>query len=272
MSKSSQPRLSDLQAIHRLSHECRDLGDSAVVWRTHFAGGLAKLIDADLVMTGEFANFTHARRDVGNAVWGFDHGFNPAGWVVAQQLIRDDPDYSVGFRTYAARRVAEDGVALTRAEMVSGREWEHSVEFQMVFRTIGVDAGLWCFRGIPKTKEDAHGLVFSRCVGRPNFTARQTAVVQECVNRFTGLLGGPLARFAEPSPSELPRRVRQVLACVLEGDSDKQVAARLGISIYTVKQYAKSIFDHFDVDGKLELLARWVKRGWGRGGWADGLA
>jgi DNA-binding NarL/FixJ family response regulator len=76
-------------------------------------------------------------------------------------------------------------------------------------------------------------------------------------------MGGPLARFTDPSPYELPPRARQVLACLLEGDGDKQVAARLAISGHTVNQYAKAIFQHFGVRSRAELLARWIRRGWG---------
>jgi DNA-binding CsgD family transcriptional regulator len=56
----------------------------------------------------------------------------------------------------------------------------------------------------------------------------------------------------------------------LEGDSDKQIAKRLGISVHTVNQQAKSIFHYFGVSSRPELLARWVRRGWGRClGWAQ---
>jgi DNA-binding CsgD family transcriptional regulator len=63
----------------------------------------------------------------------------------------------------------------------------------------------------------------------------------------------------------LPPRVRDVLRCLLEGDSDKQVAARLSISRYTVNQHVKAIFRHFRVTTRPELLARWVRRGWSNG-------
>jgi DNA-binding NarL/FixJ family response regulator len=86
------------------------------------------------------------------------------------------------------------------------------------------------------------------------------------------LLGGSLARFSEPSPTALPPRVRQVLKCLLEGDGDKQAAVRLHLSRYTVNEYTKQIYRHFGVQGRAELLARWVRRGWGaRCAWADGV-
>lgn len=268
MPKSARVRMVDHRAIWELVNECRDLGDDARLWRLHFAGGLSRLIDADVAVTGEFESFTRCRRDVGNAAWGLGNGLSMAGWEVAQRLMRTDPDYAIGFRRYADRRVTEDGVALTYADMINREEWERSDEYQLVFRAIGIDVSLICFRVIAGTADDTHGLVFSRTAGRRDFTRRQAAIAREGVAVVTGMLGGPLARFDEPSPAALAPRVRQVLACLLDGDSDKQVAARLRLSPYTVNQYVKSIFLHFGVSTRTELLARWVKRGWGRGGWA----
>lgn len=96
-------------------------------------------------------------------------------------------------------------------------------------------------------------------------------IVTESQRLIAQLVGGTLAGFGEPSPSELAPRVRAVLACLLEGDSDKQVAARLKLSVFTVNQYVKVIFNHFGVSSRPELLARWVRRGWGnKGGWRAG--
>jgi DNA-binding CsgD family transcriptional regulator len=56
------------------------------------------------------------------------------------------------------------------------------------------------------------------------------------------------------------------------GDGDKQAAVRLKLSRYTVNEYTKQIYRHFGVQGRAELLARWVKRGRGaRCAWADGM-
>jgi DNA-binding CsgD family transcriptional regulator len=94
--------------------------------------------------------------------------------------------------------------------------------------------------------------------------------VREAHARIAPLIGGPLARFGEPSPADLPPRARQVLGCVLEGDGDKQIARRLGIRPHTVNQYLKTLFAHFGVRSRPELMARWVRRGWANGfAWAD---
>ena len=85
-----------------------------------------------------------------------------------------------------------------------------------------------------------------------------------------GYVGGPLAGPAEPAPSALPRMPRQVLKLLLQGCSDKETAARLAISRRTAAQYARTVYQHFAVDGRGELLARWIARGWtSRCAWAD---
>ena len=56
--------------------------------------------------------------------------------------------------------------------------------------------------------------------------------------------------------SGLAPRLRQVLACLFEGDSEKQIAARLRISRHTVHEYLRRLHRLFDVSSRGELLAR----------------
>jgi DNA-binding NarL/FixJ family response regulator len=101
-----------------------------------------------------------------------------------------------------------------------------------------------------------------RTGSRRDFGPRDRAIVQETQAALVGLIGGPLARFADPSPMALVPQVRRVLRCMLEGDSDKQIARRMKLSPYTVNQYTKVIFRHFRVRSRTELMARWIRRGW----------
>jgi DNA-binding CsgD family transcriptional regulator len=160
---------------------------------------------------------------------------------------------------------------LPRADLVPDREWYPSFYYQGCRRTLGADASILCLRLIPNTQDDYCGLYLLRPTGERDFNGRQRAVAAEAMGLVTPLVGGALARFAEPSPAALSPRVRQVLKCLLEGDGDKQAAAHLKLSCYTINEYTKQIYRHFGVQGRAELLARWVKRGWGtRCAWADG--
>jgi DNA-binding CsgD family transcriptional regulator len=58
--------------------------------------------------------------------------------------------------------------------------------------------------------------------------------------------------------AECSPRVRQTLARLLAGDSEKQVAAHLRLSPHTVHVYVKRLYRHYDVCSRGELLARFI--------------
>jgi DNA-binding CsgD family transcriptional regulator len=58
----------------------------------------------------------------------------------------------------------------------------------------------------------------------------------------------------------LAPRLRQTLAGLLDGDSEKQVAAKLGLSRHTVHLYVGAIYRHFGVHSRGELLALLLRR------------
>lgn len=273
MSKSSHIRTADIHLLYRLAGECRDVGDDANVWRHHFAEGLARLVGADLVFAGELVGLRAGQpADLGSIPWGLDAGFNAAGWLKALEYLSRKPDYSLALAGYAARLRVSDGIALSRTAMVPDADWYASDEYQVVYRTVGGDHSVYCFRSIPGADDQVSGVTLTRAAGRRDFGCRELAIVQEAHALVGPLVGGPLARYTEPSPSDLSPRVREVLKCLIEGDGDKQIAKRLSISPHTVNVHTKAIYLHFGVRGRAELLARWIRRGWGgRCAWADPL-
>jgi DNA-binding NarL/FixJ family response regulator len=64
----------------------------------------------------------------------------------------------------------------------------------------------------------------------------------------------------EPGSGKLSPRLRQTLACLLDGDSEKQLAARVGLSQATVHQYVTALYRHFGVRSRAQLLALALKR------------
>ncbi|MEQ8514165.1 MAG: helix-turn-helix transcriptional regulator, partial [Chromatocurvus sp.] len=55
--------------------------------------------------------------------------------------------------------------------------------------------------------------------------------------------------------SELPRRLREVVSGLIDGESEKQIAARLGISHYTVNRHVQRLYRHYGVTSRGRLLA-----------------
>jgi DNA-binding CsgD family transcriptional regulator/PAS domain-containing protein len=58
----------------------------------------------------------------------------------------------------------------------------------------------------------------------------------------------------------LPPRLRQVLDRLLAGDSEKQIATRIGLSPHTVHDHVKRLYRTLDVNARSELLALFVEK------------
>jgi len=128
-----------------------------------------------------------------------------------------NPFYLLGLQRYFPLFQLHDGIALGRTDLISNREWDRSFDLQVIHHTIGVDHVLWCFRSIPDAADEQIGMIALRQNGRKDFQARDKAILAEAHAQVAMLVGGTLARFGEPSPTELPPRIRQILRCLLGG-------------------------------------------------------
>ena len=66
---------------------------------------------------------------------------------------------------------------------------------------------------------------------------------------------------AEPPAAQLTERERQVLALVAQGATNREIAAELHLSPYTVKEYASALYRKLDVRNRLEAVQRAEKLG-----------
>ena len=95
----------------------------------------------------------------------------------------------------------------------------------------------------------------------PNPPTDAVARKRQMVAAFCQMLG---AEYSCPPGRAIPGlapRHRQTLEGLLAGDSEKQIAARLGVSRNTVHVYVTALYRHFDVNSRGELLARFLKSG-----------
>lgn len=63
----------------------------------------------------------------------------------------------------------------------------------------------------------------------------------------------------DPRIDSLPPRLKSVLSELLSGDSEKEIANRLGLSRHTVHEYVKTIYARLGVCSRSELMARWIR-------------
>ncbi|MFO0960127.1 MAG: helix-turn-helix transcriptional regulator [Isosphaeraceae bacterium] len=268
MSKSAVLRAGDARAIVQLVNDCRDRGDDWGAWQSHALEGLIRLTDSELGIGGEVVGarapkYDHLSPPLFRSLDGFRVDMAELARVTSDHdLIRDA---SPLVSHYMGRWREQDGVALTNRDFFTEREWANSYDQRTMGAVSGTDAVLICCREVrvgSLAGGEVQDLTVLRERRRRGYSARDRTIAREFVAALVPMMGGPLARFREPSASGLPPRARDVLACFLEGDSDKQAAKRLGIGVHTVNQHAKRIFRHFGVASRAELLARWIRRGW----------
>ncbi len=150
-------------------------------------------------------------------------------------------------------------------QLVSDTEWYRSVVFNNYRRPGDIDHQLTSFY---RTSDDGAISVITvlRAVGDRDFSAREQRLLSFFHAELGPLIGRALVSANEPSPVKLSPRLRQTLACLLEGDSEKQVAHRLGLSHATTHQYVTELYRHFGVGSRAQLMTYVMKR-IGRGQW-----
>jgi DNA-binding NarL/FixJ family response regulator len=91
---------------------------------------------------------------------------------------------------------------------------------------------------------------------KPFFTSRVAEVV------LSGFLGtGALPETGATPPSRLTPREREILQLVAEGQSTKQIAAKLGISVKTVETHRANMQRTLGIDSVGELVRYAIRNG-----------
>jgi DNA-binding CsgD family transcriptional regulator len=270
MTQSVGLRERHYRSIYRVVQECRELGDDSILWRQHFLASLKPLVDADVSNGGEMAiPRSGPPRDLGVTDWGWHAGFNRQGWVIALERFRSGDIEPALFIPLFGLLRRKGRLTLPRSQVVDDRRWHRCALYQVAAKMIGVDNALCSFVPIHRASDEYSGWIIFRAEGKRDFAERERRIIELLHEEIAGMVGGALARFSDSSPMDLAPRVRQVLCCLLEGDSDKQIASRLRLSMHTVNQYTKLIYRHFGVSGRAELLARWLRRHWPRPAWSS---
>lgn len=146
--------------------------------------------------------------------------------------------------------------------MVDDRTWYRSVAFCEYRRRTRTDDGLLSVVALADGM--SHGLALFRGLKQRRFASRQRRMLQLFHRELAPHLVGGLALAGCNPLSSLSPRLREVLACLLEGDSEQQIALRLGLTRPTTHQYVKSLYRALDVNSRSQLIARFVSPHWRR--------
>jgi DNA-binding CsgD family transcriptional regulator len=255
MANSQKPRLRELRDIYLLVGECCELGADPLAWRKHMLQELARILGAKLTLCMEAIQLA----PIGQNGWLrplllIDCGFNEAERAHLHRAVTDTrPEDSPWF----SGKPFDLGVrhmTLCRAQMMHDAEWYRSVVFNDWYKPVQLDDALYAHHA-PRPAQIA-GILLQRALADKPFEHRQQRLLSLFWRECARLLGTKLATHDAPSVADLPPRLRQVLACLLEGDGEKQVASHLGLSKHTIHEYLKRLHERFGVSSRGELLAR----------------
>jgi DNA-binding CsgD family transcriptional regulator len=249
-------RLKDVRDAFHLIGECRELGADPSLWREHLLDGLRRLTGAQLALylqirgLGTEAETLAEPQDVG-----FLDAAHRELWVHYQRenAQRDDPfhlRYYAGFHGALRTRRLESVVEM--------REWQRSRHYNEYVRACALEDRITSSAQLPAPHSAAtQVIVLHRSASDGPYSERAVRLVHLVHEELLLLTGKQLA--PNPPPREenvLPFQLQQVLACVLEGDSEKHIAVRLGISRHTVNRHMQRLYRRFDVHSRTELMAR----------------
>jgi DNA-binding CsgD family transcriptional regulator len=253
MGESARLRLSDVRAVFRLIGQCCELGDDPFAWRRHLVDGAMRLAGARVGMCGEIV-LADADITSPQVARGWEDG-QAAIWYgyLSEHVGKDDLFW---------HRVERDAAMLQtvrRCDYVADREWYQLECIHESWRLADVDRIILSGRICRAREPTLDGLVLLRAWGEQRFGQRECRLIQLLHDELAPLVGQQLAATDEPGPSDLSPRKREVLECLLEGDTDKQISMRLGLSKATVSEYASDVFRHFGVCSRAQLSATFLR-------------
>jgi DNA-binding CsgD family transcriptional regulator len=257
MGESASLRAPDYRAILHLVGQCRDLGADPYAWRLHLLTQLCARLGA--------------RVGAGGEATGVDRGlFIPLSTVdMGWENDRQRQALLDWMQLQAQRRKpaglfplappAAGAILQSRDDVYTDAQWYNSVQYSDYLRRSEVDHVMVSLQRTSLGPEHYCGLTIMRSSGEKQFSRRDKAFLGALHREIAPLVGRQLAAAHEPSARQLSPRLRQVLACLLEGDAEKQIAQRLNLTTPTVNQYVKAIYRRFRVNSRAQLMARWIR-------------
>ncbi|QDE91946.1 helix-turn-helix transcriptional regulator [Myxococcus xanthus] len=251
-------RSPQVHALVRLINEAHELPARVVTRSRHLLVGLCRILGAE-------AGACVLERD-----------FRPGGHVGFTEIVLEGWSGSAVSALEALRRMgsacnpairslmergSEPGTIVTamRRELVEDWSWYGAPYVEHHLRPTGLDDSVYSsqWSGLPGV---VRGIgIYRERGGRP-FDAAD----RELLHLFHAECG---AMFDPPGSSKvgtpsgwLAPRERQTLELLLQGLGDKQIAARLGISRFTVNQYTKTLYRRFGVQSRAALIAQVLAR------------
>jgi DNA-binding CsgD family transcriptional regulator len=249
----------DVRALMRLTHELHELAPNPIARNEHMLAELCRMtgarvaasaiIDLRALETPTLVFVTYVGLDSTQSL------------AAANRYLRtlDPPDPVWRPMFQSLRAAPSKPTTRLRHHLVHDNEWYGSAHYDEVRRPAEIDHALYSVFPNPRQGQIT-ALILNRCrCDAHPFTARDRRLVHTLHGAILWLFRPQQAAQNDGlAPDSLSPRQRQTLRCLLSGDSEKQIAARIGLSPHTVHIYVKAIYRNYGVSTRGELLAKFV--------------
>jgi len=250
-------------AIHALWDELADFDATQIdAARDHLLASLAALVDAS------GATWIGAVRLVdpqaGDPVNGwrprviYHLGPHPQREKLAKEQARKLEAGSVDETT--VRNVALAGqYRVNRLSDLVAEDWFRGNYYRTYYLGAGHQDAIWA--GIPVSADAEVYFGFYRATGRPMFDPAERELVAAALRPLKWLYRRMLlSEGVGVASAPLSAAERQVLHGLLQGQTQKQIAAALGHSPHTTREYVRRIFRKYGVSAGAQLMSLWLGR------------
>ncbi|MGD9633728.1 MAG: LuxR C-terminal-related transcriptional regulator [Pirellulales bacterium] len=266
MSDYTDISFSDVSAVIRLVREVCDRWDDPKVWREHLLSGACNLLRgnvATMIVEHGSAESNFGQLSVISAV----------GIAAELEEYVEPKVSSLNLRSYRnaaellpsatsslyAEIVSHGGVTTRRSDVTDIATHQSGRQYNEFRRRIEAADYVVSIRLVDLPRR-AEAINVDRMQQASPFEPRDVAVLKLLHDEVAPLIGVRLATEEHLCRDGLSKRLRETLTLLLDGKSEKEVAASLGISTRTVHEYVAGLYAHFEVSCRAELLAYFVHR------------
>lgn len=254
---SSNPSLEEVRRVFRLLGECTELGADPVLWRRHLAEGCSALIGDHFVNVIDSTVTLSSDGEPQPSTLGY---FSGGSLINARfDLIDEFMESPAQINPMVSASLSARDASLThrRCEFVPDRSWYGSHFFQDYLRPLGLNDQV---TSVDLSAPHAVSTICWLSYPKRRCTVRAARLLNVLHGELTLLkCEGRLVPLGGFSLTDLSPRQREILYGLFQGDSEKQLARRLGISRHTVHDYLKRLHHRLHVHSRGDLLNRCLK-------------
>jgi DNA-binding CsgD family transcriptional regulator len=261
----------DVSRVIRLVQEVSERWDDPRVWREYLLQGACALLGGHAGMIlAEYGGTGRTDGPAGRfgrlvplAVVGLPEQLVQAiqphvsEWEGQQYVEADESTPGTKMLYDEIRR--QKWVTAARAELTDDATYHESQYYLKLRRPLDLDDYVVSIRfvDVPKRTE---AINIDRPHGAEPFGAREVTLLKLLHDEIAPLIGVRLATEERLSRDGLSKRLRETLSLLIDGRSEKEVAAALKIGSRTAHDYVTALYEHFQVCSRAELLAYFVRR------------